>query len=241
MELNIPFMIETFRLALSGIPTTLALTVVPLLCAFPIGLLMALVRIYRLPGLRQLVTVMVSFVRGTPIVLQILIVYSLLPSLFNSFVRKAGWDFNVFDINPILYAFVVFTINTSAAVSEVLRSALLTVDRGQLEAAHSVGISSFNAYRRIILPQALVVALPSLCNVAINLMKSTSLAFMMTVKDVTALAKINAAYGYNYIEAYLDILIIYVVLCGMAQVLFSLVEKHVGRYRLADAMGRQRA
>lgn len=239
MELNLTFMVETFLLALSGIPTTLKLTFIPLAVSLPVGFFMALARIYNVKVVKQVVIVLVSFIRGTPIVLQILIIYSFLPSLFNVLAKQAGWGINVFDINPILYAYVVFFINTSAGMSEVLRSALLTVNKGQLEAAHSVGMSTFQAYRRIIIPQALVVALPNICNLTINQMKATSLAFLMTVKDITAIAKINASYGYNYIEAYLDIFLIYIIICGLAQWGFALVEKHVGSYRSPDPGRRQ--
>ena len=81
------------------------------------------------------------------------------------------------------------------------------------------------------LPQALLVALPNISNAAVNLIKGTSLAFMMTVKDVTAIAKIEASYGYNYIEAYLDILIIYALLGFAVQWAFTAVERNLGAYR----------
>lgn len=232
MELNTEYMIKTFFLALSGIPTTLSITVVSLLVATPIAFFMAIHRIYNVKGLKQLVTVYVSFIRGTPIVLQILIIYSLLPSLLNLLVKGLGWKANVFDINPIWYAFIVFTLNTCAGLSEVFRSALQTVNKGQLEAAYATGLTTVQAYTRIVIPQALVVALPNICNLTINLIKGTSLAFLMTVKDITAIAKIQASYGYNYIESYLDIFIIYIIVCALAQFLFTLAEKYFGSYKM---------
>jgi L-cystine transport system permease protein len=224
-------MLHAFLLALSGIPTTLKMTVVTLLIALPLGFCMALCLIYRVRILRNLVTLYVSFIRGTPIVLQILIIYSLLPSLLNAYVKKLGWGINVFDMNPIFYAYVVFTLNNAAGFSEVFRSALRTVDKGQLEAALSMGLSYFQSYRRIIIPQAMVAALPNICNLTIILIKSTSLAFIMTVKDITALAKIEASYGYNYVEAYLDIFVIYIIVCGVVQWLFGKTENYFGAYK----------
>jgi L-cystine transport system permease protein len=165
------------------------------------------------------------------VVLQILIVYSILPSLLNVIVNSLGLPINVFDINPILYACIVFSINATAELSELCRSALLTVERGQLEAAISTGLTRVQAYARIIIPQALVAGLPNLCNVTIHLIKSTSLAFLMTVKDITAIAKVEAAYGYNYIESYIDIFIIYILVCSVTQLLFSLAEKWFGAYK----------
>lgn len=231
MELNYDFMIQTFPAILKGIPVTLKITLVSLLVAAPVSFFMALIRIYQVNILRQLVRVYVSFVRGTPMVLQILVVYSLVPSLLNYLIKSLGWDFNVFEADPIFYAYVVFTLNTVALLSEVFRSALLSVNEGQIEAGLSVGMSLPQIYRRIIIPQAMVAALPNLCNLAVNLIKNTSLAFLMTVKDITATGKIAAAYGYNYIEAYVDVFVVYLVLCTLVQLLFSFAEKHVGAFR----------
>ncbi len=231
MELNVGYMINTFFLALTGIPTTLFITAVALLVGLPLGFFMALSKIYNVRIVKQLVTFYVSFIRGTPVLLQILMVYSLFPSMLNIVVKRLGLPINVFDINPILYACIVFSINATAELSELCRSALLTVDRGQMEGALSIGLSRAQAYVRIILPQALVAALPNLCNVTIQLIKSTSLAFLMTVKDITAIAKVEAAYGYNYIESYIDIFLIYVLVCSITQLLFHLAEKRFGAYK----------
>jgi len=232
MELNIQYMIETFFLALTGVPATLSITVVALMISTPIAFFMAISKIYNVTVVKQIVSAYVSFIRGTPVVLQILIIYSLLPSLFNAMIKSIGWNINVFDINPIIYAYIVFSLNTSAGLSEIFRSALLTVNKGQYEAALSIGMSPLQAYTRIIIPQALVSAMPNICNLTINLIKGTSLAFMMAVKEVTSIAKIAASYGYNYIESYIDILVIYILLCSLIQILFALLEKHFGSYKI---------
>ncbi len=232
MTLNLQFMKETLASTAAGIPTTLGLTCVALLISLPAGFFMALGKLGNRKTAKRLISFYVSFVRGTPIVLQILFVYSLLPSLLNHIVKNVlGMSWNVFNINPIFYAFFVFSFNTAAVLSETFRSALLTVSHGQMEAALSVGLSRTQAYVRIIIPQALVAALPNLCNATVNLLKSTSLAYMMTVKDITAIAKLNAARGYNYIEAYLVIFIIYILLCTTVQLLFYATESVLSGYK----------
>jgi L-cystine transport system permease protein len=231
MEINVPFMLNTFVLALGGVPVTLGLTIFSLLAGAPLGLFLALSRIYRLRVLGKLSALYVSFMRGTPVVLQILIVYSLLPSLLNAFLKKIGSQVNIFDVNPFIYAFAVFSLNSAAGLAEIFRSAILTVDKGQMEAALASGLTPASAYRRIIMPQALVSALPNICNFTVNLIKNTSLAFIMTVKDITAVAKIAASYGYNYIEAYLDIFALYIIICGAAQWIFSSLENHFAAYK----------
>lgn len=233
MSLDIQFMLKTFLEALKGIPVTIGITLVALVLAAPVSWLMAIVRLRSIPFLSGAARLYTSLIRGTPIILQILLIYSLLPGILNNLIRQAGISYNIFDLNPIYYAFVVFALNSSAGLSEIIRSALLTVPRGQLEAAHAAGLSSRQAYTRIIIPQALVNALPNLCNLTVNLIKASSLAFIMTAKDITAIARIEASFGYNYIEAYIVIFLMYIILCSLTQVLFNIAEKRAGRYRAA--------
>ena len=231
MSLNTEFMRETFFLALGGIPVTLKITVVALLFSLIFGFLLALGRIYRVKILSPLIAGYVSLIRGTPMVLQVLIVYSLLPSSLNAIVKSLGLSIRVFDLDPILYAYIVFTLNTTALLTEIFRSALLSISKTQLEAALSVGLTPFWAYVRIIVPQAVEKALPNICTTTVNLLKGTSLAFMMSVADITAIAKTQASFGYNYLEAYADIFVIYLILCGCVQILFHLAERRLTRHR----------
>ena len=225
MKLNTGFMAEAFLAALGGIPVTLEITLVTLLLSAPIAFFMALGRLHKRGIGGRLIAGYVSFIRGTPVVLQILFLYSLLPSLLNYIMN------DVFGVPPIVYAFVVFSLNTTAVLSEVFRSALLTVGSGQMEAALSVGLSARQAYVRIVIPQAFTAALPNLCNTTVSLLKSTSLAFMMTVQDIMAIAKVEAAYGYNYIEAYLDVFLIYIILCTFVQLAFRFAERRASSYK----------
>lgn len=225
MQLDFSYLIRTFWLCVKAVPVTLEITIVSLLLAIIPALFIALARIYHVKVIEQLCSIFVSFIRGTPIVLQILIVYSIMPSLLNSFVKSAGWSINVFEINPVIYAFVVFGINSSASLSEVFRSAISSVNRGQLEAALSIGETHFQAFRRVVLPQAAVSALPNLCSTTVILIKNTSLAFMMTVREITGIAKIEAAYGYNYVESYIDIFIIYIAVCLLVELIFRKIER----------------
>ena len=232
MKLNTEFMIEAFKASLSGIPVTLGITVVSLMISMPLALMMAIKKMNSKGPLSFLINTYVSIVRSTPMVLQILLLYSLLPSFLNFFIKQVlKIDFNIFKIPAIYYAYAVFSLNTTAILSEVFRSALLTVDKGQLEAGLSVGLGKFLTYIRIIIPQALVVALPNICNVTVGLLKSSSLAFFMTVQDITAIAKLKAAYAYNYIEAYSIIFILYIILCTLVQLIFKYIEVQIHKRR----------
>lgn len=225
------FFAKTFLLLWKAVPTTLLITLVSLVIGSVLGFLIALSRVHKIKVLNQLSTAYVSFIRGTPVILQILVIYSFVPSFLNYILKKSGSTFNIFDLNPIIYAFIVFSLNMSGTLSEVFRSSILTVDKGQLEAGYTTGLTFWQIYRRIIIPQALTAAIPNLCTACVNLIKNTSLAFIMTVKDITAVAKIEASFGYNYVEAYLDILIIYVIICSLVQLIFKKWEEKSAVYK----------
>ena len=229
--LNYKFLVDTFFIALSGVPITLFITIVALLFALPLGFLLALTRINRIPVLHRFAQVYVSFVRGTPIIIQIFIVYSSVPLLLSSLFTKFNIGMNVYDVNPIWYAFIVFSFNTTAVLIEVFRSALSTVNKGQLEAAQSVGLTNVQAYRRIIIPQALVVAMPNICTATVNLIKATSLGYAMSLQEITLKAKVAANVGYNYVEAYIDIFLVYLLLCSAVEYAFKLYEKRLSKYK----------
>jgi len=233
--INWEFLIDTFFVALSGVPIALLVVIVSLSFATPIGFFLALTRIHEIPVLRQLTKVYVSFVRGTPIIIQIFVLYSSIPLILNGLFEKYNIDYPIYEINPLWYAFIIFTFNTAAILTEVFRSALQTVNKGQLEAAYSVGLTTVQAYVRIVLPQMLVSALPNLCTATINLIKATSLGYAISLQEITLRAKVEANFGYNYLEAYIDIFIVYLIICITVEYLFKLAEKRLSRFKLATA------
>lgn len=225
------FMFQTFLMAVKGIPVTLEITILSLIFAFPLSIVIAIIRNRKIRVFAQICGVYVSFIRGTPILVQIYLLYNLLPSLLKIILDKAGLEINIFKINPMIYAVIIFALNVSALLSEIMRSAFATVDKGQMEAAVTLGMTEWQAYYRIIIPQAFVSAIPNVCTLVILIIKMTSLAFTMTIQDVTAIAKIQAGLGYTYFEAYIDIFIIYLVLCICIEKIFSKLETRMKRYK----------
>ena len=229
--INWQFLFDTFFVALSGVPVALLVTVVSLFVAVPLGFLLALARVYEVPVINFFAKIYISFVRGTPIIIQIFVLYATIPLLLNSLFEKYNIDYPIYNINPLWYAFIIFSFNTAAILIEVFRSALQTVPKGQLEAAQSVGLTTAQAYRRIIIPQALVSAMPNLCTATINLIKATSLGYAISLQEITLKAKVEANFGYNYLEAYIDIFIVYLIICMTVEYLFKLSEKRLSRYK----------
>ena len=223
--MDLDYIAKTFLETLKGVPTTLIIMIVAMVLSFLPALFLALGQIYKVKGVRTFSLVYLAFIRATPPILLILFFYSLFPSLLNQFLKSIGSNVDIFKLNPIYYAFIIYSLMTTGSLSEILRSAILTVDKGQLEAAQAIGLTSSQAYVRIVFPQALRSALPNLANLVINIVKGTSLVFVMTIKDITAIARIEASYGYQYFESYFVIFLQYILICGLIQWGFSLLEK----------------
>ncbi|WP_261101568.1 amino acid ABC transporter permease [Streptococcus mitis] len=223
--MDLDYIAKTFLETLKGVPTTLIIMIVAMVLSFLPALFLALGQIYKVKGVRTFSLVYLAFIRATPPILLILFFYSLFPSLLNQFLKSIGSDVDIFKLNPIYYAFIIYSLMTTGSLSEILRSAILTVDKGQLEAAQAIGLSNSQAYVRILFPQALRSALPNLANLVINIVKGTSLVFVMTIKDITAIARVEASYGYQYFESYFVIFLQYILICGLIQWGFSLLEK----------------
>lgn len=223
--MDIDYIVKTFLETLKGVPITLIIMIVAMLLSFLPALFLALGQIYKVRGVRSFSLVYLAFIRATPPILLILFFYSLFPSLLNQFLKSIGSDFDIFKLDPLYYAFIIYSLMTVGSLSEILRSAILTVDKGQLEAAHAIGLTTIQAYLRIVFPQALRSALPNLVNLVINIVKGTSLVFVMTIKDITAIARVEASYGYQYFESYFVIFLQYILICGLIQWGFSLLEK----------------
>ena len=223
--MDLDYIAKTFLETLKGVPTTLVIMIVAMVLSFVPALFLALGQIYKVKGVRTFSLVYLAFIRATPPILLILFFYSLFPSLLNQFLKSIGSDIDIFKLNPIYYAFIIYSLMTTGSLSEILRSAILTVDKGQLEAAQAIGLTTSQAYVRIVFPQALRSALPNLANLVINIVKGTSLVFVMTIKDITAIARVEASYGYQYFESYFVIFLQYILICGLIQWGFSILER----------------
>ena len=223
--MDLDYIAKTFLETLKGVPTTLVIMIVAMVLSFVPALFLALGQIYKVKGVRTFSLVYLAFIRATPPILLILFFYSLFPSLLNQFLKSIGSDVDIFKLNPIYYAFIIYSLMTTGSLSEILRSAILTVDKGQLEAAQAIGLTTSQAYVRIVFPQALRSALPNLANLVINIVKGTSLVFVMTIKDITAIARVEASYGYQYFESYFVIFLQYILICGLIQWGFSILER----------------
>lgn len=215
---------------LQGLPITLELTAIAMVLGISLGFLIALVRMNRVPVLCQLGDFYVSFIRGVPLMVLLYMSYYGLPIVCNTINAKFGANLNVNTISPFTFALIAFVMQEAAYESEVIRAAICSVDRKEIEAAKSIGMTTLQTLRRVTIPQALVVAVPSFGNALTSLLKGTSLAFIIAVVDVMGKAKILGARNFHYFEAYTCAGLTYWILCILIGFVIKRIEKSLNFY-----------
>jgi cystine transport system permease protein len=196
---------------------TLPLTAISFVLGLVLALVVALLRLSPVSPLRALARGYVSLIRGTPLLLQLFIIYYGLPSLGVT-------------IDPFPSAVIAFTLNVGGYASEVVRAAILAVPRGQWEAAATVGMGYQATLRRIVLPQATRVAVPPLSNTLIALVKDTSLASTIQVTELLRKAQEVAAPTYEFFALYGVAAVYYWVICLALSFTQSRLETRLDRY-----------
>lgn len=207
------------------LPVTLELAIISMFFSLILGLIIALVKIRKVPVLTQIANIFISVIRGTPILVQLYVTYFGVPLILKAINQAYGTELNVNGIPGIAYAFLALALNESAFNAEIIRGALSSVSRGQIEATQALGMTYFQTLRRVILPEALTVAFPSLINSFIGLIKGTSLAFTCAVVEMTAEAKILGGRSYRYFEAYVSLAIIYWAITFILEQIAKRVEQ----------------
>jgi len=199
---------------LEGLVVSLELTLVALALGIVAGLPAALARIYGGTWARRLAIAYIELFRGTPLLVQLFVVYYGLPDLGITLSRLTA-------------AFITLGLNSGAYQAEYFRGAIQAVGSGQMIAARAIGMTRFQAIRYIILPQALRLALPAWSNEAISMVKYTAVVFLIAVPDLMGKAKILAGRYFNPIEIYLTVALIYIFLVAIATWLMRTLENRL--------------
>lgn len=220
-----------------GLTITLGLSAMTVLFGTVIGALIALLKMSKIPPLRWLATIYIEVIRGTPMLLQLMLFSFVLPSGF--IMGGFGWIYKIVLIfNPDYadYAFIKFMsvsvaliLNSSAYVSEIIRSGIQAVDRGQTEAARSLGLNGTQTMTRIVIPQAIRNILPALGNEFVMVIKETSLASTFFIGDIMTVYNVVRGKTYLVIEPLLIAAAIYFVVCFILSKLISVWERRLNR------------
>ena len=196
--------------------TTLKVSLIALLIGLLLGIVICLAKISTIKVLNVLATIYDEVIRNTPILVQIMIIYFALPEVGISF-------------TPFMSAIIALSINSGAYVSEIFRSGILAIDKGQMEAGRSLGLSYFQTMKFIILPQALKNSLPALGNEFISLVKESSIVYFVGVADIMFAANTVKNATYETFGPYLIAAAIYFIITSVLSFLVKRLEKKLAK------------
>lgn len=218
MNAALELFVDSFwDILLPGLLVTIPLTVISFSFALIIAVIVALIQFAGVPVLSQIARFYIWIIRGTPLLVQLFIVFYGLPHVGIL-------------IDPFVAAVVVFSINEGAYCSETMRAALESVPKGQLEAGLCAGMSWGQTIRRIVLPQAFRTAFPTLGNSLISMVKDTSLAANITVTEMFMTTQRIVARTYEPLLLYVEVGLIYLIFCTVLTKLQTSGEKRLQRY-----------
>ena len=220
MKFDVKFFFSIIPKLILKIPYTLWLGCIAFAIAFVLGLILEICYTSKNVIIRKIAGLYISYFRSTPYIMQLFIFYFGLPQIIPAMRNVVGATALV----------ITIAMNSAAFIAEVIRGGLLAVDRGQREAALSIGLSPINVYKEIILPQAFVAAFPSLGNSFIMMIKNTAIGFTIGVVDILAQAKILAASSLNFFEAYISVGVVYWIILVLIDKLLKYIESKICRY-----------
>jgi L-cystine transport system permease protein len=196
---------------------TIPLTAISFVLGLVIALVVALARLSSIGPLSAVARVYVSLIRGTPLLVQLFIVFYALPQIG-------------LVIDPFPAAVLAFSLNVGGYAAEVIRAAILSIPKGQWEASETIGMGYATTLQRVILPQAARVAVPPLSNTLISLVKDTSLASTILVTELLRVAQLAAAPTFDFFALYGVAALYYWVICVFLSFVQGRLEQRLGRY-----------
>ena len=202
VKIDLLYALEKMPQILSYIHVTLWISICSMALTLVFSLVITIIRYYKIRILTPIVNIYIDIFRGTPLLTQMFFIYYGLAQIFTVFR----------DMQPITASILVLALNASAYTTENMRSALESVPRGQTEAGLAVGMTNLQVMWHIVLPQATKVAVPVLANDFIALLKNSSMAFTLGVREIMGEASLVGNAGFRFFEAYLDAFILYFVL-----------------------------
>lgn len=213
--------ITGIAVAFRGVGTTLEITSVAVIIGVVLGLLVALCKISKFKILKAIASIYIDVLRGTPLMVQVLLVYYGLPYFIQQTIGIAGFKWS----SAIAVGMVVCGINSSAYVAEIIRAGLQAIDKGQTEAARSLGMSYWQTMRFVVVPQAFRVIIPALGNEFITLIKETAILSVITITDITRSSMLWASSTFIYFPAYIGTAIVYMILTIPLSKVMNLLER----------------
>lgn len=203
---------------LSSLLVTAKLTVVSLLFGSILGMLFCFLALSRFKALRIIDHIYLDIIRGTPLIVQAFFIYFGVPQLIQTI-------FPSFRLSPDVAGIITLTLNAGAYISEVFRSGIMAVDKGQMEAARSLGMPQSHAMAKVIIPQAIRIVIPALLNQFIITLKDTSILSVIGIRELTQTGKLIIATTFESFKTWALVALMYLILIKLLSILSSKIEK----------------
>lgn len=211
-------LVESFpKILMPGLTMTIPLTAISFSIALVIAVIAAMIQVAKIPVLRHLIRFYIWVVRGTPLLVQLYVIFYGLPNLG-------------IILDPFPTAVLVFSVNEGAYCAETMRAAIESIPKGQLEAGACVGMSWLQTMWHVVLPQAFRTAFPPLSNSLISMLKDTSLAANITVMEMFMVTQRIASRYYEHLALYIEVALVYLLFCTVLTRLQAVFEKKLATY-----------
>ena len=215
MNLNVDLMINSLPLLITGAGITIQITAISVGLGLIIGMFVGIARISNVKLLRWLAAIYIDFLRGTPLLVQIFLIYFALPVILEQ------------RVDPFIAAITACGINSGAYIAEIFRAGIQAIDEGQMEAGRSLGMTWVQTMRYIIVPQAFKNIVPPLGNEFIALLKDSSLVSVIGLEELTRRGQLIIARTYGSLEIWISVAIIYLVMTLTISRLVAYLEKRL--------------
>ncbi len=229
------FKFDDFIICLkSGIhylPNTLWLTIIPVVVGLIIGTIIAIIRVYKVNFFSQFFAVLVTIYNGIPFVLSLMLINTIYTLNYDKISAFFGIKTSITDVNKMWIGFIVLSLMNIGYMAEAMRGAFLSIDKYQYEAGYSVGMTTFQTLRRIIIPQVIPISIPILINNITAVMKTSAIAFSLGIFEVYNGSIYPCNITYSFLEGYVAAAVIYWIMAIIIENAGGIIVKHSGRYR----------
>ncbi len=216
---------------LYGAKLTIFLTTISVLCGFFLSIFLALGKISSIKPISKFCGGYIFFFRGTPLMIQIFVIYLAIPGVFPGFNWRSLFSANDPDAvfkGAFVAAFIAFTLNTAAYCAEIVRAAIQSIDKGQFEASKALGMNYTQTMRLIVIPQSIRRMIPPVCNEFVMVLKDASLVFVIGLMDITTISKTIASGGSFLV--FVPALVIYLIITAFFTFIFDKIERRLSVY-----------
>ncbi|MBQ8085827.1 MAG: ABC transporter permease subunit [Lachnospiraceae bacterium] len=223
--------LDSLHYAVYYLPITAKLAFAALVIGIIIGLIVAIIRYYRIPVLSQLLSVLITVYQGIPTMVALLLYNLLFSFLIGGVVEGLGLNVEVRDVSNIVVGYIALSLFAITSISETFRGAILSIDKIQFEAGYSIGLTKLQTLYRIIIPQIIPTAIPGLINNMVGIIKGTSLVSAIGIMEVMNASIIPCSRTYSFVEGYVAAALVYWAFTLVLETIAKGIEKKTKGFR----------